>query len=136
MGSTHEALEHAEHAQHHGAHGNTFEKGVGMSMSIVAALLAVVTLLSHRSHNETLRLVSEANRLQSEAATKHTLASDAWNEYQAKKQRMYQFKGLSEQLAILSTTPAAEKKAQEWAKQSKKNDDELPLYKAKGEKLG
>jgi hypothetical protein len=85
-------LEHAEHAAHggHGGHGEHGEHGghdpfnarVAMTMAIVAAVLACVTMLSHRSHNETLRLQSEAN-------IHHTQASDQWSYYQAKKNRQY-----------------------------------------------
>ena len=43
-------------------------------MSIIAAVLAGVTLVSHRGHTETLHLATQA-------ATKVTEASDKWNEY-------------------------------------------------------
>src|SRR5947209_15239698 len=75
-------LEHAEHAQH-AAH-DPFDRRVAMSMAIVAAALAGVTLLSHRGHTETLRLATEANIL-------HTKMSDQYNFYQAKNIRSYEF---------------------------------------------
>ncbi len=73
-------LEEAEHVHHH-AH-DPFDRRVAMSMAIVAAVLACVTLLSHRAHTETLRF-------QTQADIHHTLASDAWSYYQAKKNRQY-----------------------------------------------
>jgi hypothetical protein len=72
---TEQHLEHAEHAQH-AAH-NPFDRQVAMTVAIIAAALAGVTMLSHRSHNETLRL-------ETEAAIYHTRASNEWNYYQAK----------------------------------------------------
>jgi hypothetical protein len=75
-------LEHAEHAQHQ-AH-NPFDRQVAMSMAIMAAVLAGVTLVSHRGHTETLRLATEAGSY-------HTQASDAWNLYQAKNIRSHEF---------------------------------------------
>src|SRR5438552_3627525 len=80
-------LEHAEHVQHQ-AH-NPFDKQVAMTMAITAAVLAAVTMLSHRSHNETLQLQAEANRLETRANQYHTQASDLWNYFQTKKQRGY-----------------------------------------------
>jgi uncharacterized protein DUF4337 len=55
-----------------------------MTMAIIAAALATIAMLSHRGHNQTLLLQAEANKL-------HTKASDAWNFYQAKNIRSYEF---------------------------------------------
>jgi Domain of unknown function (DUF4337) len=63
-------IEHAEHAIH--ASHDVFNKNVTMSIAIVAAVLACVTMLGHRSHNETLRLQGEALSLQTEASIKST----------------------------------------------------------------
>src|SRR5271155_2220914 len=62
-----EQAEHAVHASH-----DNFNKNVTMSIAIVAAVLACVTMLGHRSHNETLRLQGEALSLQTEASIKST----------------------------------------------------------------
>jgi hypothetical protein len=75
-------LEHAEHTQH-AAH-NPFDRRVAMTMTILAAILAGVTLLSHRGHTETLRLATVAG-------SKHTEATDVWNLYQAKNIRSHEF---------------------------------------------
>jgi hypothetical protein len=76
-------LEHAEHTQH-AAH-NPFDSRVAMTMAILAAVLAGVTLTSHRGHTETLRLANEATAL-------HTKASDKWNEYQAVNIRTHEYR--------------------------------------------
>ena len=69
----HELQEHAEH----GAHEATM-RPVAFTMSVLAVLVAVTTVLGHRTHTEALL---DQNK-----------ATDQWNEYQAKK--------------IRSTTPA------------------------------
>lgn len=63
-------IEHAEHAIH--ASHDVFNKNVTMSIAMVAAVLACVTMLGHRAHNETLRLQGEALSLQTEASIKST----------------------------------------------------------------
>jgi hypothetical protein len=80
-------LEEAEHAQHHAA--DPFAARVAMTMAIIAAGLACVTMLSHRSHNETL-----AYRLE---------ASDQWGYYQAKKNRGYMYDALADLRGELAT---------------------------------
>jgi len=92
---TEEHLEHAEHAQHP-VH-DPFFRQVAMTMAIVAAVLACVTMLSHREHTETLRLQSEASIYQ-------TKASDKWAHYQAKKNREYQYEIAEEMLPYLVHT--------------------------------
>jgi hypothetical protein len=79
---TDKQLEHAEHAQHH-AH-DPFDRRVAMTMTMMAAILAGVTLASHRGHTETLKLATEAG-------SKHTQASDQWNLYQAKHIRSNEY---------------------------------------------
>ena len=79
-------LEEAEHAQH--AKHDPFDRRVALSMAIVAAALASVTLLSHRSH--------------AEVQVKKTEESDQWNFYQAKKNRSYMYAANAEMLEALS----------------------------------
>jgi hypothetical protein len=109
-----EHVEHVEHQQH-AAH-NPFDRKVAMTMAIVAAGLAAVTLLSHRSHNETLRL--------------QTKASDQWNFYQAKNIRQHEYEAYILLLGSVAKDPSKEeeaKKAMEtWEKQIKKYKIELP----------
>src|SRR3954447_12947637 len=80
MEGAHEHLEHAEHAGH--AH-DPFDKRVAVSVAIVAAVLAGISMLGHRKHNEVLQLQGDSNRRQTEANIYHTKATDAWGEYQA-----------------------------------------------------
>src|SRR5437016_13812810 len=89
-------IEHAEHAAH-AAH-DDFNKMVTMSIAIVAAVLACVTMLGHRAHNDTLRLQGEALRLQGDAlrfqgdalqlqtlaSIESTNAANKWSYYQSK----------------------------------------------------
>jgi len=86
-------LERAEHAQH--AALSPFDRRVTMTIAIIAVMLATVTLLSHRSHNETLQLEIQAN-------DNYTLASDKWNQYQAKKNRLYQYQSSIEMVRVLA----------------------------------
>src|SRR5438067_12936493 len=75
-------LEHAEHAAH--ASTDSFNRKVTMSIAIVAAVLACVTMLGHRAHNDTLRLQGEALDLQTRASIKSTDTANQWSYYQNK----------------------------------------------------
>jgi Domain of unknown function (DUF4337) len=75
-------IEHAEHAVH--AAGDDFNRMVTMSIAIVAAVLACVTMLGHRAHNDTLRLQGEALELQTKASIKSTETANKWAYYQGK----------------------------------------------------
>src|SRR6266568_3280767 len=111
---TEEHLEQAEHAQHanHSAQ-DPFFRRVAMTMAIVAAVLACVTMLSHREHTETLRL-------QNEATIHHTQASDQWAYYQAKKNREYYYDVSAEILKAIAeksdNSKALLSKAEEWTR--------------------
>src|SRR5437588_9965716 len=70
--------EEAEHASHHAA--DPFDRRVAMSMVVIAAILAGVKVMGHRTHNETLAY-------QIKAGVAHTQESDQWNFFQAKKMR-------------------------------------------------
>src|SRR5947209_12166119 len=108
-------VEHAEHAEHHAQ--DPFFKRVAMTIAIIAACLAGVTLLSHRGHTETLALQAEANML-------HTKKTNKWNQYQAQNVRNYLLQGLLTQSDLIPATPetaTARKKAREaWKKQVEK----------------
>lgn len=127
---THEHLEEAEHAEH-AAH-DDFNRNVAMTMAIIAAVLAAITMLSHRSHTETLRLQTLAN-------IRHTQASDMWNYYQAKNIRNHEYTSFLEMTSALAKDPAgaerrkaAEKK---WADQVEKYKTELPEIEGKARAL-
>jgi hypothetical protein len=131
MENTSENLEHIEHQQH-AAHASQFDRRVAASMAIIAALLATVTLLSHRAHNATLRFQSEANIFQ-------TKASDEWNYYQAKNIRDHAYRANLALLAVLAKDAESgdkQKKATEdWTKQVDKYKTDLPDHMAKARDL-
>src|SRR3954466_4913793 len=72
------AHEEAEHASHHSV--DPFDKRVAMTMVIIAALLAGVKVLGHRTHNDTLGY-------QIKSGVANTEASSQWNFFQSKKMR-------------------------------------------------
>lgn len=118
--STEKQLEHAEHVQH-AAH-NPFDSKVAVSMSILAAVLAGVTLASHRGHTDTLRLATEATAF-------HTKASDTWNEYQAKNIRSHEFKSFLTLDSLLApsavrTDPESQARRKYWIGQIDKYEGE------------
>lgn len=138
MSELHEHLENAEHAQH-AAHSSLFDRKVAVTIAIIAAALAGVSILGHRAHNEVLSLQSEANRIRTEAAAARVETSNQFAWYQAKRQRQAQ----SEAFLSLSSTmpPAAGKESvrqaaeARWAKDVAKYEKELPEMEAKGHEL-
>jgi ferric-dicitrate binding protein FerR (iron transport regulator) len=119
MSETEHHLEHAEHAQH-AAH-SPFDRRVTMTIAIIAAMLACVTLLSHRAHNETLAL-------QIEAGENETKATNEWNHYQAKKVRQYMYEAFAEQTRLTTNADdkEVEKKITAW--QHKADTYQRDLY--------
>lgn len=91
---------------------------ISLAISILAVLVAMVTVLGHRSHTEAV--LSQAK------------ASDKWNEYQAKKIRSTQVDG---EINLLSLQPnsnaeAVEKQiAKDRAYQEKSKEDTTELQK-------
>ena len=110
MANTHEHLEHAEHAEHN-SH-DPFNQRVAVSMAIVAALLAGISMVGHRTHNAVLQLQGDSNRYRIEATTAETEKSNLFAWYQSKRQRQEGFK-TSAAIANLMPTgdEAARKKA-------------------------
>jgi hypothetical protein len=103
----HELHEHAEH----GAHDPSM-RPVAFTMSVLAVLVAITTVLGHRTHTEA---VLDQNK-----------ATDMWNEYQAKKIRSYDTSLSSDLLGVIAV--ADKEKAAKIAKtyadhQAKWNDD-------------
>jgi hypothetical protein len=130
MADTHKVLEESEHAQH-AAH-DPFDRNVAMTMTVIAALLAVVTLLSHRAHTETLRLVTLAAVYKSEA-------TDEWNYYQAKNIRSHAYRTSGEFSSFVTKEGGSETRrkaaAERWQKQVDKYEQELPEQKKRAEEL-
>jgi hypothetical protein len=151
MENTHEHLEHIEHTQH--AVHDPFNRNVAMTMAIVAAALACVTMLSHRAHNETLQLQADANNLKTEAAilqteadtlktegnTLQTKAADEWAFYQAKNILNHEYKAFLAMLAVIAKDPSAgearKKLEADWQAKSEQYDKELPEQMAKAQGL-
>jgi hypothetical protein len=105
-----EIQELKEHAEH-GAHESTM-RPVAFTMSVLAVLVAITTVLGHRTHTQAVLFQNKA--------------TDQWNEYQAKKIRSYNT-GLNDEL-LGSLTIADKQKAQETLKshadhQEKWNED-------------
>jgi hypothetical protein len=76
-----ELKEGTEHAHSSG------EKGIGLTMAVVAVMLAMATLLSHRAH-------TEEGLLQGKIV-------DEWNFYQAKHSRAHEYGAIAEVAALL-----------------------------------
>ncbi|MEP7351828.1 MAG: DUF4337 domain-containing protein [Acidobacteriota bacterium] len=104
-----ELHEHAEHAK------APFDKKVSATMAVLAAALAIVTVLGHMATTEEIVLQQEA--------------SDQWSYYQAKNIRRYE----SDIAKDLMTALQKPEKAEEYAKSSEryKKDDEDIQEKAK-----
>lgn len=133
MGGAHEALEHAEHAQHSAHSADPFDKRVAMTMAMVAACLASVSLLSHRGHNETILH-------QAQASTLHTQASDMWNFYQAKNIRTHEYTAFAALMDSLSKEVLLDEKARSakayWQSKAKTYEEkDLPKLKKEAEQL-
>lgn len=77
----HELQEQTEHAHHLG------QKTIGLTMAIVAVLLAIATLLGYRSQTEEVKLQTQVN--------------DQWGFYQAKHSRAHEYGALAELAALL-----------------------------------
>ncbi|HEY1190875.1 MAG TPA: DUF4337 family protein [Gemmata sp.] len=117
MANTHEHLEHAEHAGHHAS--DPFNQRVAVSMAIVAAVLAAISMVGHRTHNKVLqlqgesnrllgdvnRVIGDANRIGNEAAGAEVEKSNLFAWYQAKRLRQEQ---LNFAALVMETIPGAE----------------------------
>ena len=103
----HELREHAEHGAHEAS-----LRPVAFTMSVLAVLVAVTTVLGHRTHTE--------------AVLQQNKATDQWNEYQAKKIRSYSTALATDLLSVitLADKDKEEKIAKAYADhQAKWNDD-------------
>jgi hypothetical protein len=122
-------LEEAEHAQH-AAH-TPFDRRVTLSMAIVAALLACVTMFSHRAHNLTLQNQIKANDNITERV-------NVFAYYQAKKNRQLMDEAFAELLEAMGNEKqgaAAEKTLGQWRANAKKWKDDAQKLQSKGNKL-
>ncbi|SRR6266567_6616032 len=104
----HELHEHAEH----GAHDPSM-RPVAFTMSVLAVLVAITTVLGHRTHTEA---VLDQNK-----------ATDQWNEYQAKKIRSYNTSLSTDLLNVIAIADKdkAAKIAKSYADHQEKWNDDL-----------
>ncbi|HTP88052.1 MAG TPA: DUF4337 family protein [Bryobacteraceae bacterium] len=89
MSADEELQEHAEHAS------NPFDKKVAASMAVIAAALAVVSVLGHIYTTEEL--------------LEQQKASDMWSEYQGKSIRRYESTFVADIMAAVKSPEAAQK---------------------------
>src|SRR5580698_4134614 len=115
-----EAQELQEHAEHGSQEGM---RSVAFTMSLFAVLVAVTTVLGHRTHTEA---VLAQNR-----------ATDKWNEYQAHKIRSNDTELISDLLSVVTVTDkdAASKIAKSYTDHQAKWVDDLKKSKDEAEAL-
>ena len=107
---------------HHVDAKDTFGKMTALQTAILAVLLSVFTIYSHRAHTETIMLGNET--------------TNQWSHYQAKRIRDYQLEmntGLVKLLAPNSTESA--KILEDYAKQKEKYSKDLEEIKKEGDDL-
>jgi hypothetical protein len=114
----HELQEHAEHGAHEAS-----MRPVAFTMAVLAVLVAITTVLGHRTHTEA---VLDQNR-----------ATDQWNEYQAKKIRSYNTGLTADLLSVLTLADKdkEEKIAKLYADHQAKWNDDLKEEQEKAEGL-
>src|SRR5262249_24979225 len=110
-----------------------------MTIAVIAAALAGVSVLGHRAHNQVLSLQAESNRLRTEAAAARVETSNQFAWYQAKRQRQAQSEAFLKMAAFLPEAPgreAARKDAEsKWTKDIAKYEQELPDMEKRGHEL-
>jgi len=104
MSTAEELQEHAEHAQ------GPFDKRVAGSMAIIAALLAIVSVLGHLTTTEEL--------------LNQQKASDQWAYYQAKSIRRYESEIARDLFATMKNEALSEQYVKN-AEKYKKDDEEI-----------
>jgi hypothetical protein len=104
MSTAEELQEHAEHAQ------GPFDKRVAASMAIIAAFLAIVSVLGHLTTTEEL--------------LNQQKASDQWAYYQAKSIRRYDSEIARDMFAHMKSEALSEQYAKN-AEKYKKDDEEI-----------
>ena len=92
--------------------GEARQYAVSFSISVLAVLVALATVLSHRAHTE--------------AVLQQARATDEWNLYQAKKIRQSNIATTSDLLQVLApSSPTAAAKLEDYRKHTAKWDDDL-----------
>ena len=116
-----EARELQEHSEH-GAH-ELAMRPVAFTMSVLAVLVAVTTVLGHRTHTE--------------AVLYQNKATDQWNFYQAKKIRANDTQLAQDLLSVMTVADkaAAAKVAKSYADHQEKWNDDLKEEQEKARQL-
>src|ERR1700733_10388563 len=84
-----------------------FGKKIGILASVIAVLLAVVTIVSHRAHTEAVLMKSEAN--------------DKWSYYQSKRIKFHSLELGEDLINVLGNkSPEAQKMLDKYATQKTK----------------
>ena len=105
-----EITEFSEHMEHEGGQRNPAI--ISLSISILAVLVAVVTVIGHREHTH--------------AVLAQGKATDQWNLYQAKKIRQSNIQTTSDLLMVLApNNTVATKKLNDYKTHTAKWDDDL-----------
>jgi|GEM_PF-979460 len=154
MANTHEHLEQAEHAEHNA--NDPFNQRVAVSMAIVAAILAAISMVGHRTHNKVLqlqgesnrllgdvnRVIGDANRVSTEAANMEVEKTNLFAWYQSKRQRQSVYQTNIEFAGILTgTNDKRDKQLAAWKKKADeysdpKDPDSLPNIQKRGTEAG
>jgi hypothetical protein len=126
-------IEHAEHAGH-AAH-DPFERRVTVSVAVVAAILAAISVLAHRAHTDTLLYQGEAIQWQTRAGIEHSRAVDQWAFYQSNKLRGHLYQINIEMLDEMNGASSHSKTLARWQNQRDKYESRLAEEKRKAEDL-
>lgn len=106
----HEVMEAHEASEHHDE--NPFMMPVAVTLSILAVLVAIATLLGHRAATEELSL--------------QTRVSDQWALFQAKNIRAHEMQSVADMLGVLSANDKEKTEAlrERYQKESERYDKE------------
>src|SRR5947208_8699518 len=96
------------------------DRAIGLTMAVVAALLAVATLMGHRLHTEEVVL--------------QTKAADGWAYYQAKNSRYHMYAN-DAKLAELTGSKDASAVAADWMKKSEEEHAQAEEIRKENERL-
>jgi phage terminase Nu1 subunit (DNA packaging protein) len=118
-----EATEISEFSDHMKEGREEGMKRVSLAISVLAVLVAMVTVMGHRTHTE--------------AVLMQTRAADQWNEYQAKKIRQGQVSIAADLLSLQpsSNEAAVQQKLTDYKTHLKKWSDDLTQEQAEAEQL-
>jgi hypothetical protein len=87
------------------------EKAIGLTMAVIAVLLALATMLGHRTHTEEVLLQTKAN--------------DQWAYYQAKNIRSHMYEANAEMAVLLKGEASAADDFKKRAESQKKDAEQI-----------